>query len=197
MAKATYVKQLVVKDTSGNIVTIDMPGEYVFSSDGKTLAAHVIDSTIHLTAAQLALLASPNSANGVLQLTSQNKIPTQYIGSTGGIKTDTVYANIAARDAAGTGSLSVGALCFVTDATGDATVGSGWAAYRWNGTAWTKIYEGESIDASVWNGSWDTVIGKPSSTVSEIDAMVSMFTNPPHAVTLTTDPATDIVGYAS
>ncbi len=77
MAKATYVKQLVVKDTGGNIVTIDMPGEYVFSSDGKTLAAHVIDSTIHLTAAQLALLASPNSANGVLQLTSQNKIPTQ------------------------------------------------------------------------------------------------------------------------
>ena len=108
-----------------------------------------------------------------------------------------MYATIAARDAAGTGSLSVGAISFVTDASADSTVDSGWAIYRWNGTAWTKIYEGESIDTSVWNGSWDTLIGKPSSTASEIDAMVSMFTNPPHAVTLTTDPATDIVGYAS
>lgn len=197
MAKATYVKQLVVKDANGNIVSIDMPGEYVFSSDGKTLAAHVIDSTIHLTAAQLALLASPNSANGVLQLTSQNKIPSQYIGSTGGIKSDTVYATIAARDAAGTSGLSVGAISFVTDASADSTVDSGWAIYRWSGTAWTKIYEGESIDPSVWNGSWDTLIGKPSATAAEIDAMVALFTNPPHAVTLATDPATDIVGYAS
>ena len=197
MAKATYIKQLVVKDANGKIVAIDMPGEYVFSSDGKTLAAHVIDSTIHLTAAQLALLASPNSANGVLQLTSQNKIPSQYLGSTGGIKSDTVYATIAARDAAGTSGLSVGAISFVTDASADSTVASGWAIYRWSGTAWTKIYEGESIDPSVWNGSWDTLIGKPSATAAEIDAMVALFTNPPHAVTLTTDPATDIVGYAS
>lgn len=195
MAKATYVKQLVVKDANGKIVAIDMPGEYVFSSDGKTLDAHVIDNTIHLTESQLALLASPNSANGVLQLTSQNKIPSQYIGSTGSIKSDTVYATIAARDAAGTSGLSTGAVCFVTDATADTSVLTGWAMYRWNGTAWTKIYEGESIDASRWNGSWDTLIGKPSSLASEIDAMVALFTNPPHAVTLTTDPATDIVGY--
>jgi hypothetical protein len=195
MAKATYVKQLVVKDANGKIVAIDMPGEYVFSSDGKTLDAHVIDSTIHFTEAQIALLASPNSANGVLQLTSQNKIPSQYIGSTGGIKSDTVYASIATRDAAGTGSLPIGAVCFVTDASADSTVDSGWAMYRWSGTAWTKIYEGESIDASRWNGSWETLIGKPSSLASEIDAMVALFTNPPHVVTLTTDPATDIVGY--
>ena len=56
MAKATYVKQLVVKDANGKIVAIDMPGEYVFSSDGKTLDAHVIDNTIHLTESQRELI---------------------------------------------------------------------------------------------------------------------------------------------
>jgi hypothetical protein len=54
-------------------------------------------------------------------------------------------ANIAARNAL-TG-LSLGDQVYVTDATGDATVNSGWAIYRWNGASFTKVLEQEGIDA--------------------------------------------------
>lgn len=53
-------------------------------------------------------------------------------------------ANIAARNAL-TG-LSVGDRVFVADATGDATVSSGWAIYIWRGSAFTKVGEAESMD---------------------------------------------------
>lgn len=56
-------------------------------------------------------------------------------------------ANIAARNAL-TG-LSVGDRVFVTDATGDATVGTGWAIYVWRGAAFTKVAEQEGLDVVV------------------------------------------------
>lgn len=56
-------------------------------------------------------------------------------------------ATITARDAL-TG-LSQGDHVFVTDASADASVNAGWAVYRWNGTAFLKIAEAESIDVSL------------------------------------------------
>ncbi len=56
-------------------------------------------------------------------------------------------ANIAARNAL-TG-LTVGDRVFVIDATGDATVTSGWAIYVWRGSAFTKIAEQEGLDVVV------------------------------------------------
>ncbi len=56
-------------------------------------------------------------------------------------------ANIAARNAL-TG-LSTGDRVFVLDATGDATVGSGWAIYVWRGAAFTKVAEQEGLDVAV------------------------------------------------
>lgn len=53
-------------------------------------------------------------------------------------------ANIAARNAL-TG-LSTGDRVFVADATGDATVSTGWAIYIWRGSAWTKVGEAEGLD---------------------------------------------------
>lgn len=53
-------------------------------------------------------------------------------------------ANIAARNAL-TG-ITTGDIVYVVDATGDATVTSGWAVYMWQGAAWSKISEQESID---------------------------------------------------
>lgn len=53
-------------------------------------------------------------------------------------------ANIAARNAL-TG-MTTGDIAYVVDATGDATVTSGWAVYMWQGAAWSKISEQESID---------------------------------------------------
>ncbi|WP_310533138.1 hypothetical protein [Novosphingobium sp.] len=56
-------------------------------------------------------------------------------------------ANIAARNAL-TG-VSLGDRVFVVDATGDATVSSGWAIYVWRGAAWTKVAEEEGLDVVV------------------------------------------------
>jgi hypothetical protein len=53
-------------------------------------------------------------------------------------------ATIAARNAL-TG-ITTGDIAFVVDATGDATVTAGWAVYMWQGAAWGKISEQESID---------------------------------------------------
>lgn len=56
-------------------------------------------------------------------------------------------ADIAARNAL-TG-LSLGDLVFVASAIGDATVTTGWALYMWNGTAFLKVAEQESMDVSI------------------------------------------------
>lgn len=55
--------------------------------------------------------------------------------------------NIAARNAL-TG-LTIGDRVFVIDATGDATVSSGWAIYVWRGSAFTKVAEQEGLDVVV------------------------------------------------
>lgn len=40
-------------------------------------------------------------------------------------------------------------LVYVADASGDATVGKGWAEYLWKDNAWVKVAEGESLDVDV------------------------------------------------
>ncbi|MEM1225964.1 MAG: hypothetical protein AAGJ40_09705 [Planctomycetota bacterium] len=62
----------------------------------------------------------------------------------GGIKVQSVVADIAARDAQ-TG-LTSGALTYVIDASADATVASGAALYAYDGSAHQKISEFESLD---------------------------------------------------
>jgi hypothetical protein len=57
-------------------------------------------------------------------------------------------ANITARNALA--NLSVGDRVFVTDATTDATVSSGWAIYVYRGAStWTKVAEQEGLDVVV------------------------------------------------
>lgn len=53
-------------------------------------------------------------------------------------------ADIAARNAL-TG-MTTGDIAYVVSAVGDATVNAGWAVYMWQGAAWSKISEQESID---------------------------------------------------
>lgn len=53
-------------------------------------------------------------------------------------------ADIAARNAL-TG-MTTGDIAYVVSAIGDATVTAGWAVYMWQGAAWSKISEQESID---------------------------------------------------
>lgn len=66
-----------------------------------------------------------------------------------------VVNDIAARD--GLESPNQGDLCWVKDATADATVSTGAAQYIYDGSAWVKIAEAESMDLVV---NWADIQGK-------------------------------------
>lgn len=78
-----------------------------------------------------------------------------------------VVADIAARDAL-TPASSV--LVLVTDASADATVDSGAAMYAWDGTAWSKVTEFESLDVNI---TWSSITDGPASTPTLVDLAVS------------------------
>ena len=71
-----------------------------------------------------------------------------FIGTLFGT-TNYIVADITARNALD-GTLSLGDVVKVNDATADGSVTTGWALYQWLGTAtWSKIAEEESLDISV------------------------------------------------
>ena len=70
-----------------------------------------------------------------------------YIDEELGTVAEYPVANIAERNAL-TG-LNIGDRVFVNDATGDATVTSGWAIYIWRGSAFSKTAEEEGLDVVV------------------------------------------------
>lgn len=73
-------------------------------------------------------------------------------------------ANIAARNALS--NLSVGDRVFVTDATGDATVATGWAIYVYRGVGtWTKMAESEGLDVVVGGADLSYTSGTTSGIV--------------------------------
>ena len=86
------------------------------------------------------------------------------ISAAGGV---TVVADIAARDAL---SPATGTYVLVEDASSDGTVSSGGATYYWNGSAWIKSTETESMDLVL---SWANLTGKPTSSVADIDDAVT------------------------
>lgn len=79
-----------------------------------------------------------------------------------------VVSTITDRNAL-TASLNAFTLVMVTDASEDTTVGNGAAMYLYNPDTgvYTKVYEFEGIDIEL---AWDDIIGKPASTVAELDA---------------------------
>ena len=87
------------------------------------------------------------SRGGVLYKVLGSEIAS-YIATALGT-TNYIVADITARNALD-GTLSLGDVVKVNDATGDATVDAGWALYQWLGaTTWSKIAEEESLDISV------------------------------------------------
>jgi hypothetical protein len=65
----------------------------------------------------------------------------------------------------------IGSEVFVKNATGDSTVTSGSARYLWDGTDWIKVSESESMDLRL---TWDTLEGKPTSSITDIDNAVQL-----------------------
>ena len=79
-----------------------------------------------------------------------------------------VVADITARDAIATPN--EGDEAWVTDASADATVAAGAAKYIWDGAAWLKVSEAESMDVTI---NWTDVVGGPTSTPTQIDTAVT------------------------
>ena len=80
-----------------------------------------------------------------------------------------MVADITARDAM---TLDHNALVLVLDASADATVVSGAAMYFYDldTTTWYKVSEFESMDVTI---TWDSIQGKPTSSVADIDDAVA------------------------
>ena len=66
-----------------------------------------------------------------------------------------------------------GLINYVTDASGDPTVNSGFAVYRYSNGIFTKVYEGEMMDPDLGMAiEWSKIINGPTSTPTDIDAAV-------------------------
>lgn len=78
-----------------------------------------------------------------------------------------VVADITARNALSPG---MGSMALVLDASADSTVTAGSATYVYDGSAWVKISEHESMDVSL---TWAALTGKPTSTPTNIDLAVT------------------------
>jgi len=143
----------------------------------QTLADHVANTNIHLSSEERAAMNNINTANGFVKLGADGFVPAANINPAI-LAITTEFANITALLAATTTQVAEGQLVMVTDASGDSTVGSGWAIYRRKAgtttlnalTAWQKIAESESIDVVT---SWASITGKPSSAVGDIDDAVT------------------------
>ena len=94
-------------------------------------------------------------ANGYASLDNNGKVPVSQIPSS--FKEIEVVNTIALRDAIT--DLFSGKVVHVVDATGDSTVTSGWAEYIYNGTAWVKTIEQESLDVVL---DWANIQNKPT-----------------------------------
>lgn len=144
---------------------------------GATVADHVADTDLHLTATERAALTATNSANGYVTLGADGFIPTSKLNSSA-LAVQQEFADVAAMLSTTTAIVAPGQLVMVLDASTDETVSAGWAIYRRKATAedlstmdaWQKIAEAESLDVVV---SWDNITGKPTSTVTAIDQAVA------------------------
>jgi hypothetical protein len=104
-------------------------------------------------------------ANGYAGLDATGRIPTSMLPLN--YKEIKVVNNLPDRDAI---TQFEGLIVLVKDASGDPTVASGWAEYVSDGSTWTKIGEGESLDMVL---DWANLQGKPTSSVAGIDDAVA------------------------
>jgi len=95
-----------------------------------------------------------NKANGVVKLGENGLIPSSFIPAE--FKEIKIVDSIAARD--GITDAFAGLSVYVKDASADTTVNSGGAYYLYDGTAWIKTAEAESMDVVL---EWNAIQNKP------------------------------------
>ena len=116
-------------------------GQVFLDAQGTTLADHVNDTNIHLSATERARLTATGGANGYALLDNNGFVPAANINPAV-LAITTEFTNIAAMTA-GADNVPQGQLVWVNDASADDTVETGWAVYR------KKV--GVGIDYSIVN----------------------------------------------
>lgn len=101
---------------------------FVNDTGSETLADHVTNTDVHLTADERAALTATNSANGYLKLGEDGYVPVSKLNPSV-IAVHKEFNNVAGL-VAGADGVQPGQLVMVVDATDDSTVGTGWAIYR-------------------------------------------------------------------
>lgn len=119
MSTLSTIKNLVLQTAEGP-QEAQFVGSIVKSSTGETFETHSTDTTKHLTAAEKASLSHVKSLYIVETITERDAIAEPFIGLS----------------------------AYAKDATGDSTVKTGGAYYIYDGTAWIKTAEAESLDVA-------------------------------------------------
>ena len=178
MAETKHLITMMQKNATGGYDTFypKTIASQVFVDDTKTVADHIADTNIHLSAEEREKITKAGKANGFAVLDENGFVPSANINPSV-LAVNTEFPTITEMLAATTDKIFAGELVMVLDATKDTTVGAGWAIYRRLSTAtdltklesWQKIAEKESLDVVV---SWANLKDKPTSTVAQIDAAV-------------------------
>lgn len=135
--------------TYANLIKVD--------DTGKILSGKLTDIDTNITTNADAIKAmndGADKAKGFVKLDDNGLVPAAFIPAQ--FKEVQVVATIAARDAIE--NPFTGMSAFVEDASGDTTVNSGGAYYIYNGAAWVKTAEAESMDVVL---QWTAIQGKP------------------------------------
>lgn len=136
--------------------TFEPSAVYFIAPAGRTTALEIYVTDVFGTAARHVINAS--------EIQTMIDLAIAATGNT------VIVDDIAARDAIDPkiNAMSV----FVTDASADATVESGWATYVWRSSnnTWIKTSEGENLDLI---NSWNNLQDRPTSSPALIDAAVT------------------------
>lgn len=135
--------------TYADLIKLDDDGNFL---NGKLTS---IDTNITTNADAIkAINDGADKAKGFVKLDDNGLVPAAFIPSQ--FKEVQVVATIAARNEIA--NPFTGMSAFVEDASGDDTVNSGGAYYIYNGTAWVKTAEAESMDVVL---QWSAIQGRP------------------------------------
>lgn len=158
MAEKNFA-QLGFMNQEGQFQAYPMRARDVIDTKGVSAETHMTDDTIHLTTEQINTIngavqaTEKGAANGVATLGADGKLPAAQIDLAKyqtRANVDTYAEMLALTEA----DCPVNGYAFVTDATGDPSVKSGWAIYTrvaelGNAADYVKVSEGESIDVTL------------------------------------------------
>lgn len=139
-----------------------------------TLPATLVGNAIYLVgtaarATEVDIYVTSNDGSAVRKVPNTVDIQNMINSATAALSSLDIVDDIDARDAL---TPTANKMVLVLDATGDSTVASGSATYvyRASTSQWIKIAEYESMDVTV---SWGDIVGRPTSSVAQIDTAVA------------------------